>query len=76
MLSFVWAEPADLGSAKGQSRKDFFEFSFAPKNERKYFCISALASKKRSSQKNKGTLYTDFLIDGRRSTIGGIRLGG
>ena len=28
---------------------------FAPKNERKYFCISALAPKKKSNQKNKGT---------------------
>ena len=27
------------------------KFSFAPKNERKYFCISALAYKKRSNQK-------------------------
>ena len=31
--------------------------SFAPKNEQKYFCISDLASKKRSNPKNKGTLY-------------------
>ena len=28
-----------------KSRKHFFKFSFEPKNERKYFCISALASK-------------------------------
>ena len=35
-------------------RKDFLESFFAPKNERKYFCISALASKKRPNQKNKG----------------------
>ena len=28
-----------------QSRKQIFHFSFEPKNERKYFCISALASK-------------------------------
>ena len=38
-------------------QKDFLKFSFAPKNKRKYFCNSALASKKRSNQKNKGTFY-------------------
>ena len=39
-------------------QKDFLKFSFALKNEQKYFCISvALASKKMSNQKNKGTLY-------------------
>ena len=42
--------------------KDFLKFSFAPKNERKYFCISALASKKRSNQKNKGTFTTNWRI--------------
>ena len=26
-------------------QKDFLKFSFAPKNEQKYFCISGLASK-------------------------------
>ena len=36
---------------------DIFSLSFEPKIERKYFCISALVSKKRSNQKNKGTLY-------------------
>ena len=42
---------------KGQLiSKGLFKFSFAPKNEQKYFCISGLASKKRSNQKNKGTL--------------------
>ena len=29
------------------------KFSFAPKYERKYFCISALAYKKRSNQKSR-----------------------
>ena len=44
--------------AKGQLiSKGPFKDPFAPKNEQKYFCISALASKKRSNQKNKGTLY-------------------
>ena len=46
-------------------RKQILKFSFAPKNERKYFCISALASKKRSNQKDKGTLYCqlkDFIL--------------
>ena len=47
-------------------RKDFLKFLFAPKNERKYICISALATKKRSNQKNKDILfwlsYTIFLI--------------
>ena len=28
-----------------QSRKQILKFSFEPKTERKYFCISALASK-------------------------------
>ena len=28
-----------------KSRKQILKFSFEPKNERKYFCISALASK-------------------------------
>ena len=40
-----------------KSRKQILKFSFAPKNNRKCFCISALASKKRSNQKHKGTLY-------------------
>ena len=39
-----------------QPGKGRLKFSFAPKNKRKYFCKSALASKKRSNQKNKGTL--------------------
>ena len=38
-------------------RKQISLFSFDPKTEQKYFLISALASKKRSDQKNKGTLY-------------------
>ena len=38
-------------------RKQIFLFSFEPKTQRNYFLISALASKKRSDQKNKGTLY-------------------
>ena len=38
-------------------RKDILKFSFAPKTEQKYFFISALASKKRSNQRHKGTLY-------------------
>ena len=38
---------------KGQLiSKGLFKISFAPKNERKYFCISALAYKKRSNQKS------------------------
>ena len=40
-----------------RSRKQILKFSLEPKNEQKYFCISGLASKKRSNQKNKGTLY-------------------
>ena len=39
-----------------KSRKQILKFSFEPKNRIKYFCISALASTKRSNQKNKGTL--------------------
>ena len=35
-----------------KSRKQILKFSFAPKNERKHFCISALAYKKRSNQKS------------------------
>ena len=45
-------------STKGQLiSKGLFKFSFAPKNEQIYFCISALASKKRSNQKNTGTIF-------------------
>ena len=40
-----------------KSHKQILKFSFEQKYEQKYFCISALASKKRSNQKNKGTLY-------------------
>ena len=40
-----------------KSQKQISKFSLEPKNERKYFCISALASKKRSNQKNKDILY-------------------
>ena len=35
-----------------KSRNQILKFSFEPKNERKYFCISALAYKKRSNQKS------------------------
>ena len=35
-----------------KSRKQILKFSFEPKNQRKYFCISALAYKKRSNQKS------------------------
>ena len=42
-----------------KSQKQILKFSFEPKNERKYFCTSALASKKRSNQKHKSrVLYT------------------
>ena len=34
-----------------KSQKQILKFSFEPKNKQKYFCISALASKKRSNQK-------------------------
>ena len=40
----------------GSSAKGYLN-SKGPKDEQKYFCISALVSKKRSNQKNKGTLY-------------------
>ena len=33
------------------SQKQILKFSFEPKIEQKYFCISAIASKKRSNQK-------------------------
>ena len=52
-----------------KSRKQILKFSFEPKNRIKYFCISALASTKRSNQKNKGTLllsggfYFDSLLN-------------
>ena len=57
-----WMSQLDLGNMtggiKGQLiRKQIFLFSFEPKNEQNYFLISALASKKRWDQKNKGTLY-------------------
>ena len=42
----------ELGFTKGQLiSKGLYKNSFAPKNERKYFCISAPASKKRSNKK-------------------------
>ena len=34
-----------------KSRKQILKFSFEPKNERKYFCISALADLKRGQIK-------------------------
>ena len=37
-----------------KSQMQILKFSFEPKNEQKYFCIFALASKIR---KDKGTLY-------------------
>ena len=40
-----------------KSRKQILKLSFEPKNEQKYFCISALDYEKRSNQKNKDTLY-------------------
>ena len=40
-----------------KSRKQILKFSFEPENERKPFFISALASKKKSNQKNKDTVY-------------------
>ena len=40
-----------------QFQKQIFLFSFEPKTEWNYFFISALASKKRLDQKNKGALY-------------------
>ena len=33
----------DIKATKGQFQKDFTKISFEPKNERKHFCISALA---------------------------------
>ena len=38
-------------------RNEFMMSSFLPKNEQMFFRISALASKKKSDQKNEGTLY-------------------
>ena len=49
------AQRAILKVSKFQ--KQFFLFSFEPKTLRNHFLISALASKKRSDQKNEGTLY-------------------
>ena len=37
-------------------RKQFLKFSFEKINERKYFCISALAYKKRSNQKSQNKI--------------------
>ena len=44
---------SSLDLSKGKLISNGLFFSFAPKNERKYFCISALASKKWSNQKIK-----------------------
>ena len=41
-----------------KSRKQILKFSLEPINERKYFCISPLATKKRSNQKISA-LYMD-----------------
>ena len=46
-----------MDMAKGQLiLKANFLFLFEPKTQQNYFLISALASKERSDQKNKGTL--------------------
>ena len=44
---------ANIGQliSKELFKKDFLKFSFAPKNEQKYFFMSALAYKKRSNKK-------------------------
>jgi hypothetical protein len=43
---------------KGQLiSKRLFKVFICKKNQQRYFCISALASKKRSNKENKGTLY-------------------
>ena len=41
-----------------KSQKQILKFSLEPKTEQKYFCISGIASKKRSNQKN--TLFFDL----------------
>ena len=57
-----WMRPAEgsliiKDNVKGQLiSKGLLESSFQPKNQQKNLRISALASKKRSEQKNKGTL--------------------
>ena len=40
-----------------KSRKQILKFSFEPKNEQKYFCISALASKNGSNQEKNANYY-------------------
>ena len=46
--------------------KGLFKISICTKNKRFFFCISALASKKRSSQKNKGILYHYSIVRNKR----------
>ena len=45
-------------------QKDFLKLSFALKIERKYFCIPALAYKKRSNQKGSLRVKINPLISG------------
>ena len=48
-----WTQREKKDTFKGQLvSKGLYKFAFAPKNEQKYFCTSALAYKKRSNQKS------------------------
>ena len=59
LMRFVFLTHVKNLIAKGQLiLKGHFKVFICTKNERKYFCISALASKKRSNKKI-GALYTN-----------------
>ena len=60
LLGFAWAL---FKGTKGQLiSKGLFIVFICTKNEQKYFCVSALASKKRSNQKNKGNYTSNWRI--------------
>ena len=55
--SEIWHIAVWEGIKISKFQNEFMTSSFVPKNEWKFLRISALASNKRSDQKNKGTLY-------------------
>ena len=50
-LLLLW-KPQISSIKISKSRKQILKFSFEPKNEQKYFCMSDLAYKRRSNQKS------------------------
>ena len=58
IVVIYWFWLQKISTTKGQLiSKGLLKTFICIKNGRKYFCISALASKMKPNQKNKGTLY-------------------